>query len=234
MEGIIMDELRILIVEDDEPVAQGLADILGGSGYQTEWCEKSQKVLELLKKQQLDLIILDVNLGEENGYDICKKIREISDIPVLFLTAYQSEMDVVRGFTVGGDDYISKPFRLQELLVRVQALLRRGKRPNRLRIASGELSYDMCKHQVCRNQAPLALTPIELQLVQSLLLGWPHTLTRERIFSEVWDKDGSYVDENTLSVNISRVREKLGTFQGQAYIETVRGIGYRWAVHVQK
>lgn len=229
-----MDELRILIVEDDEPVAQGLADILNGSGYQTEWCEKSQKVLELLKKQQLDLIILDVNLGEENGYGICKKIREISDIPVLFLTAYQSEMDVVRGFTVGGDDYISKPFRLQELLVRVQALLRRGKRSYGLRITSGELSYDMGKHQVCRGKAPLALTPIELQLVQSLLLGWPHTLSRERIFSEVWDKDGSYVDENTLSVNISRVREKLGTFQGEAYIETVRGIGYRWAVHVQK
>lgn len=229
-----MGEPSILIVEDDESVAQGLADILNGSGYQAKWCEKPQKVLEILKKQRLDLILLDVNLGEGNGYDLCKKIREISDIPVLFLTAYQSEMDVVRGFKVGGDDYVTKPFRMQELLVRVQALLRRAKPLAGLQISSGELVYDMGKHQVYQNQALLALTPIELQLVQSLLLGWPHTLSRERIFSEVWDKDGSYVDENTLSVNISRLRDKLGTFQGEAYIETVRGIGYRWAVHVQR
>ncbi|EOS49035.1 response regulator transcription factor [Lachnospiraceae bacterium JLR.KK009] len=229
-----MEKLRILIVEDDEAVAQGLADILNGSGYQAEWCEQPRKALEMVKRQPLDLVILDINLGEENGYAICKKIRETSDIPILFLTAYQSEIDVVRGFTVGGDDYITKPFRLQELLARVQALLRRGKRAYGLRITSGELSYDMGRHQVCRDQSPLALTPIELQLVQCLLLGWPHTLSRERIFSEVWDRDSAYVDENTLSVNISRLREKLGTFQGTAYIETVRGIGYRWAVHVQK
>ena len=104
-----MEEWSILIVEDDEPVARGLTDILSGSGYQTEWCAEPEKVLEILKKQRLELIILDVNLGEENGYDLCKKIREISDIPVLFLTAYKSEMDVVRGFKVGGDDYIAKP-----------------------------------------------------------------------------------------------------------------------------
>lgn len=229
-----MEGQHILIVEDDESVAQGLTDILNGSGYQTEWCEKPRKVLEILKKQQLDLILLDVNLGEEDGYGLCKKIREISDIPVIFLTAYQSEMDIVRGFTVGGDDYITKPFRMQELLLRVQALLRRGKRLGEFRIVSGQLVYDMERHQVYKNQAPLNLTPIELQLMQSLLLGWPHTLSRERIFSEVWDKDASYVDENTLNVNISRLREKLGPFQGDAYIETVRGIGYRWAVHVQR
>lgn len=229
-----MEELRILIVEDDESVALGLTDILNGSGYQTEWCEKTRKVLEILKKQQLELIILDVNLGDENGYDLCKKIREISDIPVLFLTAYQSEMDVVRGFKVGGDDYLTKPFRVQELIVRVQALLRRAKRSGGVRIISGELIYDMEKHQIYRNQAPLDLTPIELQLTQSLLLGWPHTLSREKIFDDVWDKDAAYVDENTLNVNISRLRDKLGTFQENTYIETVRGIGYRWAVHVQR
>lgn len=184
-----MEESNILIVEDDEPVALGLTDILNGTGYRTQWCEEPRKVLELLKKQRLDLIILDVNLGEENGYDLCKKIREISDIPILFLTAYKSEMDVVRGFTVGGDDYITKPFRMQELIVRVQALLRRGKRSGGSRITSGELTYDMAKHQIYRNQDALNLTPIELQLAQSLLLGWPYTLTREKMFSEVWDKD---------------------------------------------
>ncbi|MCI9176514.1 MAG: response regulator transcription factor [Lachnospiraceae bacterium] len=229
-----MEESRILIVEDDESVALGLTDILKGSGYGTEWLDNPRKVLETLKTRRLDLILLDVNLGEENGYELCKKIREISDIPVLFLTAYQSEMDVVRGFTVGGDDYITKPFRLQELLVRVQALLRRGKRLGGLRISSGELVYDMGKHQVYKNQELLNLTPIELQLTQSLLLGWPYTLSRDKMFSDVWDKDASYVDENTLSVNISRLRDKLGTFQGDPYIETVRGIGYRWAIHVHK
>lgn len=149
-----MEKLRILIVEDDEAVAQGLADILNGSGYQAEWCEQPRKALEMVKRQPLDLVILDINLGEENGYAICKKIRETSEIPILFLTAYQSEIDVVRGFTVGGDDYITKPFRLQVLLARVQALLRRGKRAYGLRITSGELSYDMGRHQVCRDQSP--------------------------------------------------------------------------------
>lgn len=120
--------------------------------------------------------------GEENGYDLCKKIREISDIPVLFLTAYKSEMDVVRGFKVGGDDYIAKPFRMQELIVRVQALLRRGKQFDGLRLVSGELTYDIGKHQVYRNQSALDLTPIELQLVQNLLMGWPYTLSRDRLF----------------------------------------------------
>lgn len=229
-----MEEWSILIVEDDEPVARGLTDILSGSGYQTEWCAQPEKVLEILKKQRLELIILDVNLGEENGYDLCKKIREISDIPVLFLTAYKSEMDVVRGFKVGGDDYIAKPFRMQELIVRVQALLRRGKQFDGLWLVSGELTYDIGKHQVYRNQSALDLTPIELQLVQNLLMGWPYTLSRDRLFYEVWDKDASFVDENTLRVNISRLRDKLGTFQGDDYIETVRGIGYRWAIHVQK
>lgn len=229
-----MEKSNILIVEDDESVALGLTDIFNGSGHEADWCKDSRKVLEILKNQRVDLIVLDVNLGDENGYDLCKKIREISDIPVLFLTAYQSEMDVVRGFKVGGDDYITKPFRMQELIVRVQALLRRGKRIGGLRIVSGELTYDMEKHQIFQEQAALDLTPIELQLAKCLLLGWPYTLSRENIFYEVWDKDAAYVDENTLSVNISRLRDKLGTFQGNSYIETVRGIGYRWAVHVQK
>ena len=229
-----MEELHILIVEDDESVAGGLADILNGSGYRAGWCANPRKVLDILKTQRLELIILDVNLGEENGYDLCKKIREISDIPILFLTAYQSEMDLVRGFKVGGDDYLTKPFRMQELLVRVQALLRRGKRFGGLRLVSGELSYDLGKHQIYRNQKALDLTPIELQLVQNLMLGWPYTLSREKIFYEVWDKDASYVDENTLNVNISRLRDKLGTFHGDGYIETVRGTGYRRAVHVQR
>lgn len=115
---------------------------------------------------------------------------------------------------MGGDDYITKPFRMQELIARVQALLRRGKRFGGLQLASGELIYDVGKHQVYRNQAALDLTPIELQLVQNLLMGWPYTLSRDKLFYEVWDKDASFVDGNTLSVNISRLRDKLGTFHG--------------------
>lgn len=99
---------------------------------------------------------------------------------------------------------------------------------------SRRLRYDIGKHQVYRNQSALDLTPIELQLVQNLLMGWPYTLSRDKLYYEVWDKDASFVDENTLRVNISRLRDKLGTFKGDTYIETVRGIGYRWAIHVQK
>lgn len=227
-----MAEANILIVEDDELVARGLADILQASGYHVSWRDCAAEALKLLREQQQELVFLDVNLGEENGYEVCRQLRAFSDVPVLFLTAYNSEMDVVRGFQAGGDDYVAKPFRVQELLVRVQALLRRGRQ--RARLSSGDLVYDVERQGLLRLGQPLELTPIEFKLVLTFLQNWPYTLERKTLLYEVWDRGDSFVEENTLSVNVSRLREKLGTYQGTAYIETVRGIGYRWAVPVQK
>ena len=225
---------RIMIIEDDQAMADVMKKQMEAWGNEAECVRDFQDILSAFTQYDPHLILMDIMLPFFNGYHWCSEIRKISNVPVVFISSAADNMNIVMAMNLGGDDFIAKPFDLQVLTAKVQALLRRAKRPVGLQIASGELVYDMGRHQVYKRQEILPLTPIELQLVQSLLLGWPQTLSRERIFDEVWDKDGSYVDENTLSVNISRLRDKLGTFQGEAYIETVRGIGYRWAVHVQR
>ena len=178
--------------------------------------------------------MLDIHLGEENGYDLCRKVREMWDIPILFLTGCSSEMELIRGFQAGGDDYVTKPFRMQELLVRIQALLRRVSRQNPVEMKSGELVYDLEKHCMKRNGNVVELSATEQKIAAALMSNAPRTITREELFYCVWDKEAAFVEENTLNVNISRLREKLGVFEGSPYIVTVRGTGYRWAVPVRR
>lgn len=226
----------LLIVEDDISVAEGLSDILTGYQYQVFHTERTADTMDFLEHQKTDLIILDVHLDGENGYELCKKIRELWDIPILYLTGCSSEMELVRGFQSGGDDYMTKPFRMQELIVRIQALLRRSSmQKNHLR-KSGNLIYDRERKILKNNQGTctLDLTVTELKLAEILIENYPRTLTREELMFGVWDRDGMFVSANTLNVNISRLREKLGIFDGKPYIETLRGIGYRWAIPVRR
>lgn len=229
-----MTEKNILIVEDDENVADGLKDILTGYGYGVFAAKDKTGTLEILKNDKIDLLILDIHLGEENGYDLCKKVREMWDIPILFLTGCNSEMELIRGFQVGGDDYVTKPFRMQELIVRIQALLRRTSKQISVEMKSGELIYDLEKHCMKREGNVVELSGTEQKLAAALMSNAPRTMTREELFYCVWDRDASFVEENTLNVNISRLREKLGEFEGSTYIATVRGTGYRWAVPVRR
>lgn len=225
---------HILIVEDDENVSEGLQDVLGGYGYEVICCTNSRSTMEILEKTETHLIILDVHLGKENGYELCRKIRKKSDIPILFLTGCSSELELIRGFQAGGDDYVTKPFRMQELLVRIQALMRRCVLKNNLYYQSGDLIYDRYNYQLIKKNCPVALTLTETKLITVLLENWPCTLNRKDLLYKVWDKDAEFVEENTLSVNISRLREKLGFFENVPYILTIRGIGYRWAIPVQE
>lgn len=229
-----MIQQHILIVEDDENVADGLTDILNGYGYQVSAADNCEKTIEILNRDKVDLIVLDIHLGEENGYDLCKRIREMWDTPILFLTGCNSEMELIRGFQVGGDDYVTKPFRLQELIVRIQALLRRASRENSTWLKSGDLSYHVENHCMKRAESIVELTSTEQKIVAALMSSSPRTLTREELFFSVWDRNSTFVEENTLNVNISRLREKLGEFEGNPYIATVRGTGYRWAVPVRR
>lgn len=222
-----------MIVEDDYYITDGLKDILCGYGY-TVFCAKNRKeATEILENNGIHLVILDVHLGKDNGYDLCREIREQSEIPVLFLTGCGSEMELIRGFQVGGDDYVTKPFRIQELLVRIQAILRRTAKRTAANRVSGELIYRPDLHQVFKNKKLLELTVVEMKLLVVLMQNWPNAMTRQSLLYQVWDKEEAFVEENTLNVNISRLREKLGTYEGNLYIETVRGIGYRWAVPVK-
>lgn len=224
----------ILIVEDDESVAEGLREILSGYGYQVLAAADNRGALELFRRESVDLIVLDVSLGQDSGYDLCRQIRERGETPVLFLTACSSEIEVVRGFQAGGDDYVVKPFRMQELLMRIRALLRRAGRSERSLQRSGSLVCDRESREFRKDGAPLDLTATEWKLVSALIGHWPQALSREELLYLVWDRDASFVEANTLSVNVSRLREKLGEFQGAPYIETVRGVGYRWAVPVTR
>lgn len=217
----------ILVIEDDINISEGLNDIFSTKGYNVLSVDNAKLTFDIIKEHAIDLIILDVHLGEENGYDLCKKIRLLYDTPILFLTACNSEMELVRGFQVGGDDYITKPFRMQELIVRVESLLKRYNKKG-TDICSGTLSIYPTKYMVCKGDKQIELTLNEWKLIMLLIENWPNTISREEIIYQVWDKNMAYVEENTLNVNISRLREKLGSYQNKNYIETVRGVGYRW------
>ena len=143
-------------------------------------------------------------------------------------------MELIRGFQAGGDDYLTKPFRMQELLMRVQALLRRAVRKDSSVIKTGELALNTEKLLLKKDGEVVSLSGVEWKIVSALISHYPHALSREELLYLVWDKDASFVEANTLNVNVSRLREKLGSCGGYPYIETVRGVGYRWAVPVER
>ena len=223
---------NILIIEDDETLAEALSDFLRESGYETSYASTLSQTLNVLRTSDINLIILDVHLGSEDGYTLCREIRTTYDIPILFLTGCSSESEIIQGFSAGGDDYVTKPFRIRELLARIQALLKRSRASDNFLQKSGDIIYDKRSRQFSQDHIPLDLT--EQRLACCLMEQALSTVTREHLFYQVWDKYNAYVDSNTLNVNISRLREKLGEWQGTPYIQTVRGIGYRWAVPLKK
>lgn len=225
---------NILIIEDDETLAEALSDFLRESGYETSYASTLSQTLNVLRTSDINLIILDVHLESEDGYTLCREIRTTYDIPVLFLTGCSSETEIIQGFSAGGDDYVTKPFRIRELLARIQALLKRSRASDNFLQKSGDIIYDKRSRQFSQDHIPLDLTLTEQRLACCLMEQALSTVTREHLFYQVWDKYNAYVDSNTLNVNISRLREKLGEWQGTPYIQTVRGIGYRWAVPLKK
>ncbi len=225
---------NILIIEDDETLAEALSDFLRESGYETSYASTLSQTLNVLRTSDINLIILDVHLGIEDGYTLCQEIRTTYDIPILFLTGCSSESEIIQGFSAGGDDYVTKPFRIRELLARIQALLKRSRASDNFLQKSGDIIYDKRSRQFSKDHIPLDLTLTEQCLACCLMEQALSTVTREHLFYQVWDKYNAYVDSNTLNVNISRLREKLGEWQGTPYIQTVRGIGYRWAVPLKK
>lgn len=228
-----MDKI-ILIVEDDKNIIEGLEDILSVNGYKVFSAMNSEQALMKITTEMINLIIIDVNLGSDNGFDLCKMIRKKSNIPILFLTACDSEMELIRGFQAGGDDYITKPFRMQELLVRIQALLRRCVWENAAYIRSGDIIFSNEECRISKNGLQIYLTSTEFKIVSILINKWPNIIERDELYYQVWDRNSEFVEANTLNVNISRIRDKLGNYQNTNYIETVRGIGYRWGVPVKR
>lgn len=219
---------QILLLEDDIALAQGITLALRTSGQITT-CSSLKAARELLQQQSFDLLLLDINLPDGTGIELCREVRQTSSVPILFLTARDTEYDEVTGLESGADDYITKPFRLAVLRARVEAALRRAGQPaSDSLVKVGALTLDFDRQIFTRSGVSLSLSRTEQRLLRFLIQNSGHPLTREFLMDRVWD-GGDFVDENTLSVTIRRLRSKLEPDpKNPTYIRTVYGIGYLW------
>ena len=214
--------IQILLVEDDFYLRDGLCELLKNQAYDVHSAENCQQAQKLFYTEAFDLVILDVMLPDGSGLNLCTELRAAgSDVPILFLTACDEEYQIVRGLDAGGDDYVTKPFKMQELLSRIRALLRRK---SSTVLNQDEMQIDIATMSVKKGGTALPLTPTEFQILTFLVSNKGVIVTRSSLLSRIWDCDGNYIDDNTLSVHISRLREKIGT----EHLKTIRGVGYRW------
>lgn len=219
--------MRILLVEDDETIVKNLTEFLAAEGFDVSYCSGQAQAMHLLEGQVFDLALLDISLSEGNGYPLCMGIKEKYDLPVIFVSALGDEHSVVAGFDMGADDYISKPFRPRELLSRIKNVLRRsGKSQAVLEI--GDIRVDTIKGLVSKDGREVFLSALEYRIFLVFLTNKGRVLSRQKLLEEIWDIGGEYVNDNTLTVYIKRLREKLEDDpQNPKIIKTVRGLGYK-------
>ena len=224
----------LLLLEDDFSLVEGLVYSLKKNDFSVEVVRTVQEALALLPElDRFDLLILDVTLPDGTGFDVCEAVRRQNvTIPILFLTASDEEVNVIRGLDCGGDDYITKPFKLGELCSRIRALLRRSglqKQPHADILCSGPVFIDLVTSRVMLNGQPLEVTSMEYRLLCLFLKNEGITIPRNRIMDLLWDGGGNFVDDNTLSVYIRRLREKIEDDPSKpTHLLTVRGFGYQW------
>ena len=214
--------MKILLVEDDGALRFALNELLLREGYEVAQADSVCAARGKLS-DNVQLVLLDVTLPDGDGVSLCRLWRSQGvTTPILFLTAKDEEFDVVRGLDAGGNDYVTKPFRLQELLSRIRVLLRNQPKPDAVKMRGG-ICLDTEKMQASLSGVPLNLTLTEYKILQCLI-SHPGIVTREHLLDALWDADARFVDDNTLSVHVSRLREKIGSER----IKTVRGVGYQW------
>ncbi|WP_080742978.1 response regulator transcription factor [Clostridium novyi] len=223
---------NILLVEDDMALAIGMDYTLKQEKFNVIKVRNLKEAKEKFNNK-IDLILLDVMLPDGTGYDFCSEIRKESDVPIIFITACDEEANIVLGLEIGGDDYITKPIRIKEMIARINAVLRRKttikKDVEGKVIVSGDIVLDILKIKVFKNNEEIILTPAEYKLLIILIKSKNNVVTRGVLLEKIWDVDGEFVDSNTVNVYIKRLREKIeNDSKNPLYIETVRGVGYRW------
>lgn len=217
---------KVLLIEDDPSIVENLTTYLKDEGFAVTAADGQTKALEQIESEHPHLVLLDVTLREGNGYSTCTAIKAKYDIPVIFLTALGDEFSVVTGLDMGADDYISKPFRPRELVSRMRSVLRRSGRVSRTAEVA-DLKVDMEKGIVSRGQEEIFLSALEYRLFLVFLNHRGQILSRNQLLEEIWDIAGEYVNDNTLTVYIKRLREKIEKdVQNPGIIKTVRGLGY--------
>ena len=217
-------KMRIAIIEDDEITRLELSKLLNTQGYETVLLTDFENLTEELRQYSVELVLLDINLPDGNGLEFCEKIRETSETPVLFLTANDTEEDMLEGFGVGCDDYISKPFSIEVLRKKVLAVLKRSG-VGKFRMKYRDLELDKEKCLVLMKGQEIHLTSTEYKLLLYLMENRGRVVTKAMLLEQLWDIDGNFVDDNTVRVNIKRLRQKLND-EKQEYIVTVFGMGY--------
>ena len=220
---------NILLVEDDQQLARTLCRFLISENFCVTHASGQQEALRCFEQNSFDCVLLDISLQDGNGFSVCAACKQISDTPVIFLTASTNEACTVAGFDVGADDYINKPFRPRELIARIKNALRRTQRGSHLLICQ-DLILDQSKGTVTKNGTELFLSALEYRLLLTFMNARGTVLTRAQLADAVWDAAGAYVEDNTLSVYVKRLREKIEDDPANPQlITTVRGLGYRVA-----
>ncbi|WP_208559628.1 response regulator transcription factor [Marinilactibacillus kalidii] len=222
--------IKIMIVEDDEVIASGLEYALQAEGFETVLCTSVSSGKQAIEQETFDLCLLDITLPDGTGYELCKRIREKSDAPVIFLTALEDEVNVVMGLDMGADDYITKPFRLRELISRIHSVLRRYQKPQEdlKGYTIGHIRINRQEAKVYKNNLEVALTALEYKLLLTFIQNEGQVLSRAQLLEGIWDVAGDFVNDNTLTVYIKRIRDKLEEDpQKPKIIKTVRGLGYK-------
>lgn len=218
---------KILLVEDDKSIVSSLVEFLKYEGYNVKHTNGQTKALEMLEEEKFDLVLLDITLAEGNGFSTCSAIKGMYEIPVIFLTASGDEYSTITGFNLGADDYISKPFRPRELISRIKNILRlTGNSSNIIKIE--DISIDTVKGIVIKNGNDLFLSALEYKLLLVFINNRGVVLSRMKLLETIWDVSGEFVNDNTLTVYIKRLREKIENDpQNPTIIKTIRGLGYR-------
>lgn len=223
--------MKILIIEDDLSLINGLSFAIKKQGYELDVARTVLETDAVFANGKYDLVILDVSLPDGSGFDICKKIRKISKVPIIFLTAADEETDIIMGLDIGGDDYITKPFKLAVLMSRINAILRRSNNFNQAdtELNSNGIIVKLLKSEVYKNGEKIDLTTGEYKLLCMFMENPNIVLSAEQILSKLWDCDENYIDNNTLTVYIRRLRTKIEDNPSEPkMIQTIRRMGYKW------
>lgn len=225
--------VRILLIEDDTHIAQGIQYFLEGEGFQIKVAEMARQAIELLKSEDFQLVILDVTLPDGNGFELFEEIKVRKELPIIFLTAMDGEEEIVKGFELGADEYITKPFRPRELLSRIKNVIRHTGiiEDDKKEIQVEHVKLNLEQGAVYKQNERIELTALEYKILVLFFENKGRVLTRGQILSEIWDESGNFVNNNTLTVYIKRLREKIEEDPNAPnIIQTVRGIGYRAGV----
>ncbi len=220
--------MNIFLLEDDEAIGIGLVYSLQNEGYTVTHAKTVKEATKIIAENTFSLYLLDLTLPDGSGYDVCKQIKEMGDLPVIFLTAYDDEVNVVMGFDLGADDYISKPFRLKELTARIKSVLRRYNKETADGIIKiKDITINTTSAKVSKAGEEIILTAMEYRLLLILLNNRGRILSRTQLLENIWDIDGDFVEDNTLTVYIKRLRDKIEDEPNKPeIIKTVRGLGY--------